>query len=50
VRALTGAGLAVLDLIEPEWPDDLTAEWGGWSPLRGAMFPGTVIFRCQRAR
>ena len=48
VRALTGAGLTVLDMIEPEWPDELTAAWGGWSPLRGAMFPGTVIFRCQR--
>ena len=49
VRALTGAGLTLLDLVEPEWPDGLTREWGQWSPLRGALFPGTAIFRCRRA-
>jgi SAM-dependent methyltransferase len=49
VRALTGAGLTVLDLVEPTWPDGLTEEWGQWSPLRGALFPGTAIFRCRRA-
>ena len=48
VRALTGAGLTLLDLVEPEWPDGLTDEWGQWSPLRGALFPGTAIFRCRR--
>ncbi|MCT2587125.1 class I SAM-dependent methyltransferase [Actinophytocola gossypii] len=47
VRALTGAGLAIVDLVEPEWPDGLTETWGQWSPLRGALFPGTVIFRCR---
>lgn len=49
VRALTGAGLTLLDLVEPTWPDGLTEEWGQWSPLRGALFPGTAIFRCRRA-
>jgi SAM-dependent methyltransferase len=49
VRALTGAGLTLLDLVEPTWPDGLTDEWGQWSPLRGALFPGTAIFRCRRA-
>lgn len=49
VRALTAAGLTITDLIEPEWPDGHTGEWGQWSPLRGALFPGTVIFRCQRS-
>ncbi len=48
VRALTGAGLTLLDLVEPDWPDGLTEEWGQWSPLRGALFPGTAIFRCRR--
>ena len=22
--------------------------WGQWSPLRGALFPGTAIFCCRR--
>ncbi len=48
VRGLTGAGFTLLDLIEPEWPDGLTDEWGQWSPLRGALFPGTAIFCCRR--
>jgi SAM-dependent methyltransferase len=49
VRALTSAGLTLVDLVEPEWPEGLTAVWGQWSPLRGALFPGTAIFRCRRA-
>jgi SAM-dependent methyltransferase len=47
VRALVGAGFALTDLIEPEWPEGRTEEWGQWSPLRGALVPGTAIFRCQ---
>jgi SAM-dependent methyltransferase len=47
VRALAGAGFTLLDLVEPEWPDGLADEWGQWSPLRGALFPGTAIFRCR---
>ncbi len=50
IRALAGAGLAVLDVIEPEWPDGHTREWGQWSPLRGELFPGTAIFCCRKAR
>ena len=49
VRALNWAGLTLVDLIEPEWPDDLTEVWGQWSPLRGALFPGTAIFLTRRA-
>ncbi|MEY9877843.1 ubiquinone/menaquinone biosynthesis C-methylase UbiE [Streptacidiphilus sp. MAP12-33] len=48
VRELTGAGFRLLDLVEPEWPEGLTSEWGGWSPLRGRHFPGTAIFVCVR--
>jgi SAM-dependent methyltransferase len=44
VRLLVGAGFAVDDLVEPEWPDDLERSWGGWSPLRGRQIPGTAIF------
>ena len=44
LRELIAAGFRVLDVVEPEWPSDLTQEWGQWSPLRGAIFPGTAIF------
>jgi SAM-dependent methyltransferase len=44
VRELVGAGFRLLDIVEPEWPDDLDEEWGQWSRLRGEIFPGTAIF------
>jgi SAM-dependent methyltransferase len=44
IRELVGAGFAVLDVIEPEWPDGHEAIWGQWSPLRGHLFPGTAIY------
>lgn len=49
VRALTGAGLTIVDLVEPEWPDGHTEVWGQWSPLRGELFPGTAIFVTRRS-
>jgi SAM-dependent methyltransferase len=48
VREIHAAGLQLIDVVEPEWPDELTAEWGGWSPLRGRILPGTAIYVCQR--
>jgi SAM-dependent methyltransferase len=48
VRALVGAGLRVVDLVEPEWPDRNDATWGGWSPLRGRILPGTAIWVSER--
>ncbi|MEY9214173.1 class I SAM-dependent methyltransferase [Thermobifida halotolerans] len=48
VRAITGAGLLLRDLVEPEWPDGNTRTWGGWSPLRGRILPGTAIFVADR--
>jgi SAM-dependent methyltransferase len=48
VRELTAAGLLLIDLVEPEWPDENQQVWGGWSPLRGALIPGTAIFVCEK--
>ncbi|MEU6733007.1 class I SAM-dependent methyltransferase [Streptomyces physcomitrii] len=48
VRDVVGAGLRLVDVVEPEWPRWNTQEWGGWSPLRGALLPGTAIFVCVR--
>ena len=44
VRLLRAAGLLLEDLVEPEWPEDVTSTWGGWSPLRGQYLPGTAVF------
>ncbi len=48
VREITAAGLRLVDLVEPEWPDWNDQEWGGWSPRRGRLIPGTVIFVAER--
>lgn len=48
VREITAAGLRLLDLVEPEWPDENEQIWGGWSPLRGALTPGTAIYVCEK--
>jgi SAM-dependent methyltransferase len=48
VRELTAAGLRLVDLVEPEWPEWNTATWGGWSPLRGRLLPGTAIYVAEK--
>ncbi|SDP01795.1 Methyltransferase domain-containing protein [Pedococcus dokdonensis] len=49
VREVVAAGLVLVDVVEPEWPSRNQQAWGGWSPLRGGLFPGTAIFVCTRA-
>ncbi|KEF17588.1 SAM-dependent methyltransferase [Streptomyces rimosus] len=46
VRDVAAAGFRLVDLVEPEWPEWNSQEWGGWSPLRGNLIPGTAIFVC----
>ncbi|WP_199438849.1 class I SAM-dependent methyltransferase [Umezawaea beigongshangensis] len=48
VRQVVAAGMELVDLIEPEWPEGHTRGWGQWSPLRGRLFPGTAIFSCRK--
>jgi SAM-dependent methyltransferase len=48
VRAIVSSGLHLVDVIEPEWPPGHTRTWGGWSPLRGRLIPGTAIFSCLK--
>ncbi|MCB7137383.1 class I SAM-dependent methyltransferase [Cellulosimicrobium marinum] len=48
VRELVGAGLELVDVVEPAWPEGHTEVWGGWGPVRGALLPGTAIFRARR--
>ena len=48
VREIVAAGLAVEDVVEPEWPEDHDRPWGPWSPMRGRLVPGTVIYVTSR--
>ena len=48
VREAVTAGLTVVDVVEPEWKPGNANEWGGWSPLRGGLFPGTLVMVCER--
>jgi SAM-dependent methyltransferase len=48
IRELVAAGLVLEDLVEPEWPEGRTQEWGQWSPLRGGLVPGTAIFLTRK--
>jgi SAM-dependent methyltransferase len=48
VREIVAGGLELVDLLEPEWPAGHTREWGQWSPLRGALLPGTAIYVCRK--
>ncbi|WP_460605538.1 class I SAM-dependent methyltransferase [Jatrophihabitans fulvus] len=49
VREIAAAGLRLVDLVEPEWPAGHTGEWGQWSPLRGAILPGTAIYVTEKS-
>jgi len=48
VREIVGAGFSLVDVVEPEWPPGHERIWGGWSPLRGRLVPGTAIFVCDK--
>ncbi|GAB3940250.1 class I SAM-dependent methyltransferase [Corynebacterium tapiri] len=44
IAVLTRTGFRVEKVIEPEWPDGLEENFGQWSPLRGRIFPGSIIW------
>lgn len=45
--ALSRTGFLLQTLTEPEWPDWNEHSWGGWSPRRGRLVPGTLIVGCR---
>jgi len=47
VAEIVSAGFRLTGLIEPEWVPEETRTWGQWTPLRGALFPGTAIYICD---
>jgi ubiquinone/menaquinone biosynthesis C-methylase UbiE len=48
IREIVAAGLRVVDVVEPEWPEANLETWAGWSLLRGRLIPGTAIFVCRK--
>ncbi|WP_369811073.1 class I SAM-dependent methyltransferase [Quadrisphaera sp. DSM 44207] len=48
VRLVGAAGMHLVDLVEPEWPERPQPAWGGWSALRGRLLPGTAVLVCSR--
>jgi SAM-dependent methyltransferase len=44
VQDLVAAGFVLDALVEPPWPEGHEESWGGWSPLRGRLLPGTAVF------
>jgi SAM-dependent methyltransferase len=50
VREIVAAGLRLVDLVEPEWPQGHGRSWGQWSPLRGRILPGTAVFVTEKPR
>jgi SAM-dependent methyltransferase len=48
VREVAAAGLVVLDVLEPEWPEGHESTYAQWGPGRGRLLPGTAIFVTRR--
>ena len=48
INELLDAGLRLSRVIEPEWKPSNDETWGGWSPLRGRLIPGTLILLAQK--
>ena len=48
VRDVVRAGLTVVDVVEPEWPDGHETTYAQWGPLRGRLVPGTAIWVTEK--
>ncbi|HVE99490.1 MAG TPA: class I SAM-dependent methyltransferase [Mycobacteriales bacterium] len=48
VSQVVGAGLRVIDLIEPEWPAGHESSYPQWSATRGQLIPGTTIWVTEK--
>jgi len=48
VRDVVGAGLTILDVVEPEWPEGHETTYAQWGPLRGRLIPGTTIWVTEK--
>jgi SAM-dependent methyltransferase len=50
VREAVAAGLRIVDVVEPEWPDGHETTYAQWGPLRGRLIPGTTIWVTEKPR
>ncbi|HEX8004049.1 MAG TPA: class I SAM-dependent methyltransferase [Mycobacteriales bacterium] len=48
LRDVVGAGLRVVDVVEPEWPEGHETTYAQWGPLRGRLIPGTAIWVAEK--
>jgi SAM-dependent methyltransferase len=48
VAEAVAAGLVIEAVRELRWKDETTSTWGGWSPLRGGLIPGTLLLVARR--
>lgn len=48
VAEAVAAGLVIEAIQELPWKASNEATWGGWSPLRGGLIPGTMILVASR--
>lgn len=48
VRDTVAAGLRVVDVIEPEWPEGHVTTYAQWGALRGRLIPGTAIWVTEK--
>jgi len=48
VDEVVAAGLILEGLRELPWKATNEATWGGWSPLRGGLIPGTMVVLARR--
>ena len=48
VIVAVAAGLVVEAVRELPWKPGNYSTWGGWSPMRGALIPGTIILVARR--
>lgn len=48
LREAVAAGLAVLDVLEPKWPEGHETTYAQWGPGRGRLIPGTAIWVTRR--
>ena len=49
VRQVVGAGLRIVDLVEPEWPAGHASSYPQWSATRGELIPGTTIWVTEKS-
>jgi SAM-dependent methyltransferase len=48
VREVVAAGLRIVDVVEPEWPEGHETTYEQWGALRGRLIPGTAIWVTEK--